>query len=56
MCVPGLEQATLISTADGGRSIVVKSSTLFHRVPIYQRYRWELIERQNLEGACHVIL
>jgi len=49
MCVPGIEEANLISVADGGLSIVVDSSTSFHRIPIYQRYRWELIDRQTLE-------
>jgi len=55
MCVPGIEEAKLVSVADGGRSIVVDSSTLFHRVPIYQRYRWELMDRQSLEVSAHSV-
>jgi hypothetical protein len=56
MCLPGIEQANLISVADGGLSIVVDSVTSFHRVPIYQRYRWELMDPQNREGALRLIL
>jgi hypothetical protein len=56
MCLPGIEQANLILVADGGLSIIVNSSTSFHRVPIYQRYRWELMDSQNLEGALGLIL
>jgi hypothetical protein len=53
MCLPGIEQANLISVADGGLSIVVDSVTSFHRVPIYQRYRWELMNTQNRWVASH---
>jgi hypothetical protein len=55
MCLPGIEEANLISVADGGLSIVVDSSTSFHRIPIYQRYRWVLTDRQTLEGALRLI-
>jgi len=54
MCLPGIEQAKLISVADNGLSIVVNSSTSFRRVPIYQRYRWELMDRQNPEADSNV--
>ncbi|KAF9504103.1 hypothetical protein BS47DRAFT_1355574, partial [Hydnum rufescens UP504] len=37
-----------ISVHVNGLSIVVKSSTSFHQVPIYQCYRWELMENQNV--------
>jgi hypothetical protein len=56
MCLPGVEQAKVIWVIDGGLSIVVDSSTSFHRVPIYQRYRWEFMETQNVEGALRLIL
>jgi hypothetical protein len=56
MCLPGIEQANLISVADGGLSIVVDSATSFHRVPIYQRYRWELMDNENLDGALDLSL
>jgi len=36
---------------DDGLSIVVKSSTSFHQIPIYQRYRWELMDRQNIKDS-----
>jgi hypothetical protein len=55
MCLPGIEQGTLISVVDGGLSVVVNSSDSFHRVPIYQRYRWEFIDGQNLEGAFRLL-
>jgi hypothetical protein len=56
MCLPGVEQAMLIWVNVNGLSIVVKSSTSFHQVPIYQRYRWEFMENQNVEGALRLIL
>jgi hypothetical protein len=56
MCLPGIEEAKLISVADGGLSIVVVSSTSFHRVPIYQRYHWEFMDRESPEGALRLIL
>jgi hypothetical protein len=56
MCLPGIEEAKLISVADGGLSVVVNSSSSLHRVPIYQRYRWELIGKQHLKGALGLIL
>jgi hypothetical protein len=40
-----------------GLSIVVDSSSSFHRVPLYQRYRWELMDSQDLDGAlCFTLL
>jgi hypothetical protein len=51
MCLPGIKEADLISVADGGLSIVVDSATSFHRVPIYQRYHWELMDNEDLDGA-----
>jgi len=51
ICLPGIEQATLISVADSGLSIIVDSGISLHRVPIYQRYHWELMDRQNLEDS-----
>jgi len=51
MRLPGVEQAKLIWVDDDGLSIVVKSSTSFHQVPIYQRYRWELTDNQNVEDS-----
>jgi hypothetical protein len=56
MCLPGVEEAQLIWVDDSGLNIVVDSSTSFHRVPIYQRYRWELMDGQNLEGALRLTL
>jgi len=54
ICLPGIEQAKLISVDDGGLSIIVDSGISFHRVPIYQRYRWELMDTQNLEDSENV--
>jgi len=51
MCLPGIEHANLISVADGGLGMVVNSGTSFHRVPIYQRYRWELMDNENLDDS-----
>jgi len=51
MCLPGIEEAKLVSVTDSGLSIVVDSSSSFHRVPIYQCYRWELMDRQDLEDS-----
>jgi len=56
MCLPGIEEAELISVIDGGLSIVVLSSTSFHRVPIYQRYRWGLMDTQSLEVSEDLVL
>ena len=56
MCLPSVEQAMLIWVDVDGLSIVVKSSTSFHEVPIYQRYWWEFVDTQNLEGALPLIL
>jgi hypothetical protein len=56
MGLPGIEQTNLISVTDGGLRIVVNSSTSFHQVPIYQRYRWELMDRSNLEGVFPALL
>jgi len=53
MCLSDIEQANLVSVADGGLSIVVHSGTSFHRVPIYQRYRWEFMDTQDLEVSEH---
>jgi len=49
-CVPGIEEANLISVADSGLSIFVDSWTHFHWVPIYQRYHWEFMNGQNLQA------
>jgi len=51
MCLPGVEQAELMWVDHGGLSIVVKSSTSFHQVPIYQRYRWELVDNGDLDDS-----
>jgi hypothetical protein len=56
MCLPGVEQAELIWLDRGGLCILVDSSTSFHRVPIYQRYHWEFMENQNLNGALRLLL
>jgi hypothetical protein len=56
MCLPGVEEAKVISVANDGLTLVVLSSTSFHWVPIYQRYRWELMDRQNLKGTLRLIL
>jgi len=51
MGLPGIEAGNLIALADGGLSIFVDSSPFLHRVPIYQRYRWELMDGQDLEDS-----
>jgi hypothetical protein len=56
MSLPGIEQGKLTWADDDGLSIVVDASTSFHRVPIYQRYRWEFMDNHNLEGALRLAL
>jgi len=51
MCLPGIEQAMLIWVDIEGLSVLVKSSTSFHQVPIYQRYRWELVDNGILDDS-----
>jgi len=49
MCLPGVEQGKLMGVDDDGLSMVVDSSSSFHRVPIYQRYRWGLMDNEDLD-------
>jgi len=51
ICPPDAGQGKLMWVDDDGLSIVVDSSTSFHRVPIYQRYHWEFMDRRNLEDS-----
>jgi len=55
MCLPGVEQAKLISVTDGGLSIVVNFQASLHRVPIYQRYHWEWMKTSKLEESQHLL-
>jgi hypothetical protein len=56
MCQPGIEQGELSSVIDSGLRIVVDCSTSFHRVPLYQRYRWEWMDTHGIDcGACFII-